>query len=344
MKSFADAFTDRFGPPVKQHGGQLIFCCPTCAHKSLSANVVNGLYNCWSCGFSQKKGGKVEGTAGDYRETEIDRDLQRKMIRAVLDGWSLSNLHRGYLKKRGIFRPEKYKICTVPFDAVEQLITAFPKAHYEASGLINRDFETGKLRPAMCLEPRRILIPYWNGSEYITFKSRQNPFEFDEWDGWKYMSPRGSKVGSHLFYRVDFSSRDLLITEGELKALAALEAGFWTTAIPGIEFSKPVITELMALISRSRVQRAFIVLDNEPEIANHYPVLRSMYRLSEWLGNKACIVPLPKKAEHLKMDLDLFFSSHNANDLEDVLEDSWCKRSKTLSWVKERVKSLSRGR
>jgi hypothetical protein len=342
VKSLADAFAEKFGYPVRQVGPEVIFECPKCCHRSLSCNITNGLYKCWCCGFSRKDGGTIEGAPGEYREIPVDRELQQQLVRYCVENFRLSDSHRDHLKERGIYRPELYKISTIPFDAVAQLVQAFPSADLEASGMLVRDFSTSKLRPGLTLEPRRILIPYWHGDEYVSFKARSNPFEFQEKDNWKYASPRGSRVGSHLFYRNDFQSTDLLVTEGELKALAALEAGVSTVAIPGIEFTSSVVIQLTSLIVRTQAQRVFIALDNEPDLADHYPVLRSMVRLSSIIGSRACILVLPKKSPGQKMDLDLFLSQHNSSDLEDVMEDSWHKRKLTLNWVQRRVAQLQK--
>lgn len=342
MSTLAANFETKFGLPLKQVGPELIFECPRCSHRSLSCNITNGLYKCWCCGFSRKDGGKIEGAPGEYREILVDRQLQQRMVRYCVENFQLSESHADHLKERGIYRPELYQLSTIPFDAVEQLVQAFPGEDLETSGMLVRDFSTSKLRPALALEPRRILIPYWHGDEYVSFKARSNPFEFQEKEDWKYASPRGSRVGSHLFYRNDLHSRDLLVTEGELKALAALEAGIFTVAIPGIEFTSSVIMQLTSLIVRTKTERVFIALDNEPDLANHYPVLRSMVRLSKIFDSKACILVLPKKNPGQKMDLDLFLSQHNSTDLEDVMEDCWHQRKQTLDWVQRRVEQLQR--
>lgn len=340
IDSLYDLFVKRFGPEVKaREGNNIRQMCPECLHKSLSCNIQTGLIYCFHCSYG--KGLKFDGVASGYVEAVTNPKLHLAVALKILDLCTLSNDHREYLAKRGISKPEDYSIVSVPFRIDKLLLKYFTPHELIASGFF---YDGGvSLGMSKALSPRRILIPFWSGDEIIGIKSRLGPNQTEEESGKRYICPKGSSVRGKIWYKNPLLP-DLIITEGELAAIAVQELGYSGLGIPGIALiSDSTFQEaLKNLCLSSNVQRVFIVLDSDPGISRDIEKLKHAYALNILLPN-SCISYLPQDNIEEKMDIDLYLSRYPLSDFTNILEDNWCKRQKLKIGLGNRIRGLRDG-
>jgi len=337
--TLAEQFIAKYGNEVKaREGNNLRFQCPVCGQNSLSCHITKGLVNCFHCGYG--KGVKFDGdTEVKENETPIDYLLHEEVINYVIQESSLDSNHKEYLVHRGIYSPAKYSICSVPLRIQKLLKEKFTEEQLILSGFY---YKSGSgLLLTKSLGTHRIIIPHWHGSKIIGIKTRIRPSIDILDDGPKYLSPKGSRVGSFVWYK-DISGSDLVITEGELAAIAANEIHISTVGIPGLSGTKnsKIITQLNDIIERHKIKRVFIILDTDPEIANNPYKIQNALSLSKSLKKENVIIYLPQDNTSECMDLDLFLTRNNYDDLYNLMEDSWPLRHAIFKGLTNRVQRL----
>lgn len=337
IKSIYDQFIETFGQEVKaREGNNIRVMCPECKHKSLSCNIQNGLINCFHCGYG--KGTKFSGKSTGFVEEPVDTEKHEFITNQILQLCSLSDEHRKYLVKRGIYHPEKYGIVSAPFRLDKILLSKFSAQDLCSSGYFFPDSAYG-YGMSRALAARRILIPFYQGDKIISLKSRARP-DSDDPNEVRYICPKGSKIKSKVWYKNPIKS-DAIVTEGELCAIAAEEIGFSGFGIPGIAqiSSSKFQNELKTLLVTSSVKRTFIILDSDPGIENDWSKLQHSLSLGMYLPN-SCIVYLPQDSKTEKMDLDLYLSRHSISDLTYLMEKCWVNRLPMKLGLKKRVDRL----
>ncbi len=332
-ESLYDQFIKKFGPEVKaREGNNIRQICPECKHNSLSANIHNGCFFCFNCGYG--KGLKLYGVQGGQPETPVDNDLHKKVTNFIFDNGSLLGIHKKYLVERSIYGPERYKFVTSSFALIHELKRKFSNEDLVASGYFSL---WGKdLKASRALDPRRILIPYWSGEEILTLKSRANPFADQSEEVVRYLAPRGSSLKDKLWYKGSLRSNSI-ITEGELAAIAAHSLGYSVCAVPGLGFAKsPAIqTALKSLIKD--VKRLYIILDTDPGIQDEALRLQNSIKLFEVAPDISSILYLPQDKEDECMDLDLYLSRYGSDELDYLLDTAWARRGKTYDELRKRA-------
>jgi ribosomal protein L37AE/L43A len=325
MDTIENELVKKFGPIIKrQSSTQVYFICPDCSSSKLSANLEKGIVHCWKCGY--KLGKRLVGIPS-FKPTKINKTLQLKIIKFLSDNLELEDLHREYLKERGVFNPQEYKIGSIPFNILDILGREFSEKELVSSGLGYR--YSGAFRLSLTLEPRRIFIPYWHLDEIVGCKTRENPYLYSELDI-KYLIPKGCSIGQNLFQKKPTTNSDLLITEGELKCIAALENHYDCVAVPGINYSLKVTQQIRKLAGTKTIRRIFVVFDNDRNFMQKQEVISSICKTCSIIGQKAAPVILPKLSATEKQDLDSFFKAHNSKDFDEILEDSWFLRKQNL--------------
>jgi hypothetical protein len=337
VKSLYDQFVDKFGQEVKaREGNNIRVICPSCKHKSLSCNIQNGLINCFHCGYG--RGTKFSGPASGFVEEPVDSEMHEKVSQKIIELCTLSDEHKKYLTKRGIYHPEKYNIVSSPFRFDKILLNYFSLMDLYSSGYFFPD-SANSYGISRALTARRILIPFWQGDKIISLKSRARP-DSDDPNEVRYICPKGSKIKSKVWYKEPITP-DVIITEGELCAIAAQEIGFSGFGIPGIAqiSSTKFLNELKTILVQHDVKRSFIILDSDPGIENDWSKLQHALNLGLYLPN-SCIVYLPQDSKEEKMDLDLFLSRHPIKDLTYLMEKNWINRSSLKIGLKKRIEKL----
>jgi hypothetical protein len=343
MKTYLELFVEEFGAETKpREGYNSRHICPKCKMNSLSCHVHKGAVRCFHCNWATWiKGGKESET---YEETPIDRELQIKVTHTLLNESDLSESHRSYLTKRGIYNPELYQIKTVPIQAERILLKYFTKDELVAAGFFYKNED--HYAPRAVLKQRRILIPHWQGDKIIAVKSRLRPFaDPTENKEPKYASPHGANVGKNLWWKGKMG-RDMIVTEGELCAIATCQSGITACGLPGVSAAQnsQVIQQTKQLIADSQSKRIFIILDTDEDTKNDPAMIRHSLTLRSHLGKDSVIIYLPLDYDNEPMDLDLFLSRYDIDDLYNLMEDSWTKREGIYKALTARVKRLNERR
>lgn len=331
MKTLEEQFTELYGPPVKSYHNNLVYTCPKCHHKSLACDIVRGLRNCFVCSYG-KGLAPIQGTPGTTTTQTIDSKIQLEVLKEILEISTLSRVCRDYLTKRSIINPEKYGLKTVPFQLANLLRSKFSNDELRSSGFFWE--REGVLLPTQSVLPRRLIIPLWHQDTLVGCKTRIGPNV--NTDERKYSSPLGTPIGEILWHRKT-PRKDLYITEGELKAICLDSHGFTCCAVSGIGNAckgGSIKVELDRLVSNC--SRFFIVFDTDPDIFQDPHKLKYPLSLAQRYLNKSCIVFFPQDNNE-KVDIDSFISHNSIYDFEDLIEDCWIARDKTLKRVENIV-------
>lgn len=308
-----EKFIQNYGEVLRRNHDELVFQCPECHHKALSCNVAKGVVFCFHCGFGRGRKADPAASTTSNRPV-IDRQLQLRVLEHVLDLYSISEEHRGYLAERGVYNPERYKIITVPV-LMPEIHTLYSPKELVDSGLWMRS-NTG-LRRKTVLGFNRILIPYWWAGQVVGFKTRADPKEDSSP---KYLIPLGFSTSKQPWLFGD-CGKDLIVTEGELKAVAAYEVGLSAASVSGANNYKCV-----SLLKQhtAGVRRYFVVYDVDPDPEVRGWVGRHAQKVARLLGPNACVVTLPFDGK--KSEVDSFLVTFGAPLFVQYLERCWYAR------------------
>lgn len=314
-------FCSLYGEPIYRSfsSANIRFKCPSCGGlNSFYCNVENGLYHCFKCSYG--KGQKpVSGKVIQVNpQSKIDTVLHMKVSKAICEICSLSDLHREYLKSRGIYRPEQYGIVTaVPF-LDNYLLKLFSLKELIDSGYVK--ISNGKIRIHSAVAWNKILIPFWDGNTIITLKSRVNPYDVDE-NQITYITAPGGKIAKKVWNHGVIGT-DLIITEGELKAICALEHGLSCVAIPGIAMSVNSLGAIRRIIYLNKIKRIFIIFDTDPTKKVRDIVDKYTDYLNKHIPNSRVVI-LPSTYRNEKIDLDLFLYRYGVRELLTLMDNAW---------------------
>jgi hypothetical protein len=335
MTTYEEQFKALFGEPLfhKSTSTQLKFICPYCGKKAMSCNVAAGIYHCWHCDQS----GRLEGGYSDSKvvEVEINHENQEKLINYIVDTSSLIDIHKNYLLRRGVANPDRYKIRTVPFQIGKILLQRYTPDFLISTGLFYQT-EEGMV-PHGCLGSRRILIPHWNEAEIVSCKSREDPLSSKE-KGIPYIAAPGKRSSFGLWHKEIFGT-DLILTEGELKAIVAAEFGFSACAVSGLGGVRPSITQVANLIKNYGIKRLFVIFDSDPSYLSKPALIINLSRLSTAFRSMCAIVFLPQ-VDNQKMDLDSFLIQYGDSELINLMEDTWYEREKNHRLIKHLMSKM----
>ncbi len=146
----------------------------------------------------------------------------------------------------------------------------------------------------------------------------------------KYLSPSGSQVRAYIppgvFDVLADSSRELLITEGEKKALKASQERFPCLGLTGVDCwhvkrSSALIPDLERVKWNGRL--VFIVFDSDaaenPNVRDNVTLLADALRKR---GAKVKVVWLPSESDGAKVGLDDFLVKHGKGALRKLLDQA----------------------
>jgi hypothetical protein len=207
------------------------------------------------------------------------------------------------------------------------LVQEFSFEEVEAAGLVYRR-DDGITRCCKCILPGRLLIAYPGNAELVPFlagyarcpergeREDEEAYEKRKGDWKKCCGP--NNFPSQIYGIVPQYCPLLIITEGQLKAEAAIQAGFPCVGLPGISAQhKPLTTKC----KNAEVKRAVILFDSQAE--NQAAVdLQASNLARELLKAKIptyrAILPL----EGEKSDIDSFLADHKTEEFENVLREA----------------------
>lgn len=325
MQTYLEQLIEKFGEPVYSGaGGQCKFVCPECGKSALSADINRGLYNCFHC--LSVKGRLMDGQPSQVvDEIEIDPQLLRTCAQTLIAAGRLTPMYQKYLERRGVQDPDRWLLRAAPANPVHWLRKqGLTDDQLLRSGLFFRGYDND-LVPRRCIQPGRLLIPYWNGPHVLAFKSRVNPLEEDN-EPQRYLTPTGFKIGHFAWNHGLNGGRDLIITEGEMKAIVAQERGFNCASISGLGVWKTSVPHLQELVEEQAYERVFIILDADEHWCDKVPLLRAALGLRKEFDPRACVVFLPQTKDN-KVGLDDYLLSAGADNLRQQMEKAWNERT-----------------
>jgi len=316
---FEQQYRELFGFPRKRNGDDLYFDCPECKHKSLSCSLTLGCYHCFHCHFK----GRVHGsTPSEVYDDPVDLGLQKTLVRELLTSFSLSDYDRKELWGRGIHHPEKYGLKSTDLRP-QRFLLNYSNQQLIDSGLFV-EYERG-VDVGGALSYGQIAIPYWSGNQIEGMKCRVSSL-YDVGEGRRFSAPRGSPFGKLLWhYGTPRPGQDLIVTEGELKAIVCLEHGFWACSIPGINYYEQLAPQVSGLAQHAG--RVFIILDSDAQYKTDNALQFSARYLARACGvRRAVAMFLPQNKEGEKMAVDDFLQQYGAEELEWWMEWAWSKK------------------
>lgn len=300
------------------NGNEAQFRCPVCDKGGAGhfyVNLSTGQFYCHKCGES--------GGIKKFRDTynidvpKIDTSecisnyvpaIAAKCYAYLIAKLTLTKGDEKFISEgRGIENIRSYGLKSMT--SSDFLLNKFSEYELIASGLFKKVDD--KLIRAGVIESGRILIPYIKKGKVEFIRSRAGRL-----GGVKYFSPVGSDSGNR--YYGEILSKEILITEGEFKAIAATQAGYNAIGLPGMNSSHKKIAEDCQHLG---VKKAIICFDAQKDMTY---VQKAEERLASFLslmGVSSRIVRLPLRDEE-KMDIDSFVYKYGRKELRRVINDA----------------------
>jgi DNA primase len=281
-----------------------------CGCRDANFNVAKLVWNCWHCIAS----GKIIAD-GSYEIKEVEtrpvldipkiRDLYTNLADKFHN--TLTNAVREYLKSRGLTDEtiEKFKLgfCSTGF------YDEYASSVAEDAGIIYQNF------PILA---NRVVIPYFVNSEVTDLRGRiiEPLFNYKK-NTPTYLSLFGtyeSRGATFLFNHdiIDQCNR-VILTEGEFKALVAIQHGFPVVATPGIMRWTEEWTNLL------RNKQVVLAADNEKVSKRRTPAYIQAKTLSKYLPNLKVAILFRDKTEN-KVDVDSFIINRGVRSFERLIE------------------------
>ncbi|MBK04711.1 MAG: hypothetical protein CL932_08045 [Deltaproteobacteria bacterium] len=164
---------------------------------------------------------------------------------------SKRGLHIETLKDAGLVSGLKERVAVV----VRDLLATFPERDLEDAGITYRGMPSLRWMEDESEPAGKIIIPYWNASKTKVLYIRAHK-----------LGPKGVPLqvyGQHILGR-ESQTDQIVLTEGEYKALALIQSGIPALAVPGISsFAGKYLHRLKELLGQHRVREVVILFDNE---------------------------------------------------------------------------------
>jgi hypothetical protein len=313
----------KFGEPVAESSTEIKYECPECGHKSLALTIENGLYYCFVCYFGR---GKQSLYGSDHKlvKAYVNDDIHLQVCQFCVDTFPLlSHTYQYLTEERGLLDPYSFGLRTVPLDADVKLKEAFTEEELQDSGFF-RAHRTKGYTCWPCLKFNRILIPIYNEDTLIGVKTRRDP-RLDAVDPYKYALPTGSSFNNVGYLPTD--SKDLIITEGEIKGFSSYQYGYSTLFSSGINGAPYLIKFLRS--NPRKFDRHFVLFDNDglrEDGTQKMEAITLANQIEKAIPNTVAVW-LPKDKADQKAELDTFLKLNSLNEFDQLLEDTWYGKS-----------------
>lgn len=258
----------------------------------------------------------------------LTRKKAQKVWEYMFAGATLLDEHRTHLMKRGI-DPEKAGYVSSEDTSLSWVESEFGKDTAVRAGLGYLD-DSGKLKPTKCVQPGRILIPYYQGQSIVHFvgymrcpdkTEAQTEEEYKEFrSNWvKVAGPVG--FSTQIYGSFTEIPDYIIVTEGQIKAESAIQKGFPCVGLTGMGNNhKDFVKEC---IKRS-VDKVIILFDTQLEDQDNIDY--EAERLARELLKKGiqpfrASLPIDPDKE-AKVDIDSFFLTHSEEEFTKVLLES----------------------
>lgn len=294
-----------FGREVSNYTGEWECPCPICGHPNhLHVNVNKGVYTCVTPGCPNT--GAFSRIPQQMEKAPVDWRLMTEVYTYMLETGTLSKRHRKWLNSRGILlRDQDLRgLNAISSDGIIDALTSkFSPEELQLTGVKVDGV------PAAWLGYDRVIIPYMTRSGASCFYARSRVVSIT--DKTKYLSPPkiSGSVVAWGWNTVPDNTPVIGVTEGELKAQAARQAGFPFIGLPGMNAGH---SSFAKHCRKFGVQKVIIVFDTEMAVEynslKHDNIERAARKLCEALDNAGIFYTvkwLPDLGE-MKMDIDTF--------------------------------------
>lgn len=281
--------------------------CPECKKGNFYVTPHNGFGYCFNCGFRQLNGFAPRIATVSHEDITAFRQLYTELTSYYHS--CLDEHHRLWLHQRGISDAmiEQFKIGFVP----SSFHILYTSEFAEKAGIaVNK-------QPFLA---NRIVFPYTLNGVVYDLRGRTIVNE-----GPKYLSLRNSASfrGATIAYNADVLTKKpetLVITEGEIKAIASQQAGVATVAFPGIRSRRD--------LQVGSWQRIVICFDNQ--LRHYYDVYRAIVDLATNLLSFTqrifvALLPLWEKDrwfQYEKMDIDTYIAQNGEEAYRNIIENA----------------------
>jgi DNA primase len=267
--------------------------CPKCGHESLYVTPHNGMSYCFraTCHHLIFDGKAVHEAPKRSDHIAEIRDIYKQLAayyHSALDTKAITYVHSRGITDNTI---QTLQLGYCPIGSLPIYKTAIAK---EAG------IATGKHTAFL---GDRITFPYFKNADIITdIRGRTiNPDEEIS-----YLSPYGGVIfrGAIFPYnnQITDTAKELLITESEIKAIAAIQAGYHAIGIPGISaWRKGFIQQ--------EGQKVIIVFDNESDADTRRNVYAAIDAISVYIDDPY-IATLPLHKDEHKAEVDTFILNY----------------------------------
>lgn len=289
--------------------GEILGVCPVCGCKDANFNVgTKFVWRCWHCSGSGRviteDGYKVQ----EVEERKLDVTNIRRLYTKLADKYhsSLFSDVISYLKNRGLTEDTidlfKLGFCSTDF------YDEYSNNLAEDSGVIYNNYP---------ILSNRIVIPYLYQDEAVNLRGRivESVFSYKK-NTPTYVSLSGSssaRGANFLFnHSIIESEPTIIITEGEFKAIVAIQYGFPVVATPGIFGWDKSWSSLF------KDKEVILAADNEKISGLRSPAYLMAKSLSKEIPHLKVAV-LYKTSKQEKVDIDSLILSRGVKAFENSI-------------------------
>ena len=278
--------------------------CPKCGGNDFYVTPSNGVGYCFHCTYFEREGEEKVAVQKLHYTVEALRTLYKKLAEYYHS--CITPEVRMYLNSRGY---DDNTISTLKLGFIpDEVLKSVDPVLGKDSGL----YSNGK-----AVLGNRIAFPYIVKDMVVDIRGRA----IDKNDPIRYKSPMGtaSVRGADYPYNYADITEDHVITEGEIKAGLATQAGVKCVALPGIVSWRPMVKQSV---------KQTIIFDTTRNKSTREITFRAIDKLASKLYNPYVVV-LPLGNDD-KMDIDAFILKRGEEEFRTIVNnalpyDEWAR-------------------
>lgn len=332
------ALYEKYLGTPKKSGKVWCFPCFRCDQGKNTRHLyvnADGQYYCQKCGghpdgrgkgnaftFARLMGEATKNFNPVVQEKEPDLYDIKTAVRVynyIFEVGVLTKEHRvALVESRGITHPDRFKVIST--DGLPDVLKdRFTTDELISTGLFYKSKYENSCTARRVLSKNRILIPYFTGRDVTFIRSRGMGG-----DQTGYMGPTGASSTKSIWGRINPERKtDLIVTEGEFKAMAAQEHGFNCVSLPGMNNSHAYFVECC---TNAGILEVTICFDTQIEDMKYVDgAAASLASKLKTAGIKAFRAELPLCPEiddGKKTDIDAFLKYYSSEHLLDILMEA----------------------
>jgi len=302
---------------------EILGVCPVCGCRDANFNTAKLRWRCWHCPakgiITPEEGYEVQ----EVEEPKLDIPEIRKLYASLADKYHADLFPEAvdYLKTRGLTQEtiDRFRLGFCGTDFYDD----YTNKVAEDSGVIYQSYP---------ILSNRIVIPYTYQGEVVDLRGRilDSVFAYKK-NTPTYISLSGNHEarGANFLFNHDIIEKEgtIIITEGEFKALVAIQYGFPVVATPGIFGWSSGWSEVF------KNKEVILAADNDKISGLRSPAYLMAKMLKKEIPQLKVAV-LYKTSKQEKMDIDSLIISNGVKSFENCIRgamdaDRWL-------WLQER--------